>query len=190
MKVGYARVSTEDQKLDLQLDALKAQGCDRIFTDQISGSFTSRAGLDEALRFVRDGDVLIVWRLDRLGRSLKHLMDTLEDLDNRKISFVSVSDNIDTTTSLGRLMFHLFGAFAQFERELIKERVNAGIKAAKDRGVKLGAKEKFTDNYILMVENEIKKTKRRSARAILEDHKISTSTYHRRLNEIKKTKQV
>src|ERR671929_847759 len=121
MHVGYARVSTLDQTLDLQNDALEAAGCERVFTDTISGAKAERPGLDEALRFVRPGDTLVVWRLDRLGRSLQHLIQTITDLHKKGIGFRSLTEQIDTTKSGGKLIFHIFGALAKFERDLIKE---------------------------------------------------------------------
>jgi DNA invertase Pin-like site-specific DNA recombinase len=141
MLVGYARVSTEDQSLDLQKDALEKIGCTRIFTDTASGAKTERKGLEEALSYVREGDILVVWRLDRLGRSLKHLIETITELNNKKIGFKSIQENIDTTTSGGKLVFHIFGALAEFERDIIKERTNAGLTAARARG-RLGGRPK------------------------------------------------
>jgi DNA invertase Pin-like site-specific DNA recombinase len=138
MLVGYARVSTLDQTLDLQQDALRQIGCEHIFTDTASGAKTDRAGLDEALRYVRAGDMLVVWRLDRLGRSLKHLIETIGQLQERGIGFRSIQENIDTMTSGGKLIFHVFGALAEFERDLIRERTNAGLAAARARGRKGG----------------------------------------------------
>ena len=122
MLIGYARVSTQDQTLNLQKDALEKLGCNKIFTDTSSGTKAERKGLEEALEYVREGDTLVVWRLDRLGRSLKHLIETVNGLAVRKISFQSLRENMDTTTSGGKLIFHLFGALAEFERELIRER--------------------------------------------------------------------
>ncbi|HYT43591.1 MAG TPA: recombinase family protein [Methylomirabilota bacterium] len=134
MLIGYARVSTQDQTLNLQKDALEKIGCTKIFSDTISGSATQRSGLDEALEFVREGDTLVVWKLDRLGRSLKHLIETITNLNNRNIGFKSITEQIDTTTSGGKLIFHIFGALAEFERDIIRERTNAGIQAARARG--------------------------------------------------------
>lgn len=134
MLIGYARVSTQDQTLNLQKDALEKVGCMKIFTDTISGAATERKGLDEALEYVREGDTLVVWRLDRLGRSLKHLIETITALNNRKIGFKSITENIDTTTSGGKLVFHIFGALAEFERDIIRERTRAGVQAARARG--------------------------------------------------------
>jgi len=127
MLIGYARVSTSDQTLNLQKDALEKIGCTKIFTDIISGSTTERQGLDDALAYVREGDTLVVWRLDRLGRSLKHLIEAITALNNRKIGFKSIQENIDTTTSGGKLIFHIFGALAEFERDIIRERTQAGL---------------------------------------------------------------
>jgi len=138
MLIGYARVSTQDQTLNLQKDALEKLGCIKIFTDTASGAKAERTGLEEALEYVREGDTLVVWRLDRLGRSLKHLIETITELNNRKIGFKSIQENIDTTTSGGKLVFHIFGALAEFERDIIKERTQAGLQAASARGGKGG----------------------------------------------------
>ena len=141
MLVGYARVSTQEQTLDLQKDALEKLGCIKIFSDVVSGAKAERTGLHEALEYVREGDTLVVWRLDRLGRSLKHLIETITKLNNRKIGFKSITENIDTTTSGGKLVFHIFGALAEFERDIISERTNAGLSAARARG-RLGGRPK------------------------------------------------
>ena len=138
MKIGYARVSTGEQNLDLQLDALRAAGAEDIFTDQCSGASTERPGLEQALRRLDTGDTLLVWRLDRLGRSLPHLISTVSDLGEKGIGFQSLADSIDTAHAQGRLVFHLMGALAEFERALISERTRAGLEAAKARGRKLG----------------------------------------------------
>lgn len=134
MLIGYARVSTTDQTLALQQDALEKEGCTKIYTDTVSGATTERKGLEEALSYLREGDTLVVWRLDRLGRSLKHLIDTITTLNNRHIGFKSLTENIDTTTSGGKLIFHIFGALAEFERDVIRERTRAGLQAARIRG--------------------------------------------------------
>ena len=138
MLIGYARISRSGgaQSADLQVDALLAAGVDRqrIYRDSISGAQAERPGLDECLRSLRQGDTLVVWRLDRLGRSLKHLLHTVEDLERRNIGFRSLTEGIDTTTPTGTLVFHILGALAQFERDLIRERVNAGLQAARARG--------------------------------------------------------
>jgi len=134
MHVGYARVSTTEQHLDLQLGALKQARCGKYFTDKVSGAKTARPGLDEALAYLREGDTLVVWRLDRLGRSLKHLIETVTSLHKRTIGFRSLTENIDTTTPTGKLIFHVFGAIAEFERDLNRERTHAGLEAARARG--------------------------------------------------------
>src|ERR1700694_6092644 len=134
MLIGYARVSTQDQNLHLQKDALEKIGCSKIFTDTASGATTERKGLDEALAYVREGDSLVVWKLDRLGRSLKHLIETITNLNKRNIGFKSLTENVDTTTSGGKLVFHIFGALAEFERDIIRERTQAGLQAARARG--------------------------------------------------------
>ena len=148
MKIGYARVSTAEQSLDLQTDALKAAGCERIFHDVASGAKDERQGLAEAIEYARSGDVLTVWKLDRLGRSLKHLIETVNRLHERGVGFASVQESIDTTTSGGKLIFHVFGALAEFERELIRERTNAGLKAARARGKTGGRPKKLTPQKI------------------------------------------
>jgi DNA invertase Pin-like site-specific DNA recombinase len=153
MLIGYARVSTQDQTLDLQLDALEKIGCKEIFTDTISGAKVERKGLDQALSYVREGDTLVVWKLDRLGRSLKHLIETIANLNNRKIGFKSLTENIDTTTSGGKLVFHFFGALAEFERDIIRERTKAGLQAARARGRKGGRPKALTGKKLAMAQS-------------------------------------
>ncbi len=142
MLIGYARVSTQEQTLDLQTDALSKAGCEKLFTDTTSGAKSERPGLQEAMNHLRAGDTLVVWRLDRLGRTLKHLIATITDLSDNGIGFKSLQENMDTTTSGGKLIFHIFGALAEFEREVIKERTNAGLQAARARG-RLGGRPKL-----------------------------------------------
>lgn len=146
--VGYARVSTLDQDLSLQLDALAAAGCSKVFEDRASGARADRAGLQTALEYVRDGEVLVVWKLDRLGRSLPHLIETVMALSQRGVGFRSLTEAIDTTTPGGRLIFHIFGALGQFERDLIGERTRAGLTAAAIRGRKSGRKPVITDEKL------------------------------------------
>lgn len=146
--VGYSRVSTADQTADLQRDALTAAGCQRIFTDTASGATTERPHLTSALDYLRDGDVLCVWRLDRLGRSLRHLVEAVAALQDRGVGFRSLHENIDTTTSTGRLTFHVFAALAEFERDLIRERTVAGLAAARARGRKGGRKPSLTPKKV------------------------------------------
>jgi DNA invertase Pin-like site-specific DNA recombinase len=143
MRVGYARVSTHEQNLTLQLDALRKAGCERVFEDKASGAKSERPGLAKAREMLRPGDTLVVWRLDRLGRSLKHLIDTVTELDEAGVGFLSLTENIDTTTNGGRLVFHIFGALAEFERGLIRERTLAGLAAARARGRKGGRPKKM-----------------------------------------------
>jgi len=138
--IGYARVSTTDQDTALQTDALRKAGCERVFEDVASGTKAERPGLAGALGYLRDGDVLAVWRLDRLGRSLPHLIETVSALQARGVGFQSLTESIDTTTAGGRLVFHVFGALGQFERDLIRERTKAGLSAAAARGRKGGRK--------------------------------------------------
>jgi DNA invertase Pin-like site-specific DNA recombinase len=145
MLIGYARVSTDDQKLNLQQDALHTAGCEKIFEDYLSGARATRPGLTSALEMARSGDTLVVWRLDRLGRSLKDLIQLTETLKQGSIGLQSLQESIDTTTSSGQLIFHLFGALAEFERNLIRERTNAGLVAARARG-KLGGRPKALDS--------------------------------------------
>ena len=138
MLVGYARVSTQDQNPALQLDALKAAGCGRVYTERASGAQRDRPELKAALDYMREGDTLVVWRLDRLARSIKQLIETVEDLGTRGIGFRSLTEAIDTTSAGGRLTFHIFGAMAEFERSIIRERTRAGLDAARARGRKGG----------------------------------------------------
>jgi DNA invertase Pin-like site-specific DNA recombinase len=148
MLIGYARVSTQDQTLALQQDALKAAGCELTFTDTVSGTKAKRPGLEEALAYLREDDILVVWRLDRLGRSLRDLIDTVTTLQERGIGFKSLTEQIDTTTSGGKLVFHIFGALAEFEREIIKERTRAGLEAARARGRSGGRQYKLTEKQV------------------------------------------
>ena len=146
--IGYARVSTAEQDTALQMDALRKAGCERVFEDTVSGAKADRPGLAAALAYLRDGDALAVWRLDRLGRSLPHLIETIGALEARGVGFRSLSESIETTTSGGRLIFHVFGALGQFERDLISERTKAGLAAAAARGRKGGRKPVVTDDKL------------------------------------------
>lgn len=143
MLVGYARISTEDQNLDLQLDALKAAGCGQTYTDQVSGAAAAKEGLNQALSYLRDGDTLVVWKLDRLGRTVKGLVELVDLLKTRGIQFRSLTDGIDTSTPAGRFFFHMMAALAEMERDLIRERTNAGLAAARARGRLGGRKPKL-----------------------------------------------
>lgn len=134
VKLGYARVSTRDQNVDFQVDALKRAGCAKIYTDIASGARTERPALVELLSHLRAGDVLVIWKLDRLGRSLQHLVKLVNDLREREVGLLSLNDPVDTSTPQGRLSFNLFAALAEFEREMIRERTRAGLSAARARG--------------------------------------------------------
>jgi DNA invertase Pin-like site-specific DNA recombinase len=146
MKIGYVRVSKQEQHEALQIDALKEAGCEKWFLDKITGSKAERKGLDEALAYLRPGDTLVVWKLDRAGRSLPHLIELLKGLKERDIEFVSLTEQIDTSTPSGKLLFHMMGALAEFERDLIRERTNAGLAAARARGHRGGRPRKLRTN--------------------------------------------
>jgi DNA invertase Pin-like site-specific DNA recombinase len=181
MLIGYARVSTSDQTLDLQKDALQKTGCDKIFTDTASGVKAERMGLDEALNYVRPGDTLVVWRLDRLGRSLKHLIETITGLNDRKIGFKSITESIDTTTSGGKLVFHIFGALAEFERDIIRERTQAGLHAARARGRKGGRPKALTPKKTQMAQ-ALYENKNNTIDEICRTLNISRATLYRYIN--------
>ena len=178
MKIGYARVSTLDQNLDLQRDALSQAGCEKLFTDTASGALDSRKGLLEAIEFARKGDIIVVWKLDRLGRSLKHLIETVNSLHSRGIGFASVQEQIDTTTPGGKLVFHVFGALAEFERELIRERTTAGLKAARARG-KLGGRPKKLSPKQIEMARKLYADTTVSIKEICETLQISRATLYR-----------
>ena len=148
MLIGYARVSTEDQSLDLQLDALRQAGCQRIFSDTASATRAHRPGLSEAQSQLREGDILVVWKLDRLGRSVKGLVDLVGELAQQGVQFRSLTDGIDTTTPHGRFFFHMMASLAQMERELTAERTKAGLEAARKRGRIVGRKRRMTSGKI------------------------------------------
>jgi len=148
MRIGYARVSTRDQNLELQLDALNKAGCKRIFTDKLSGAHVERPGLNEALSHLREADTLVVWKLDRLGRSVKELVDLVNELEAQKVHFQSVTDDVDTKTPAGRFFFHVMASLAQMERELILERTRAGLEAARYAGRVGGRKRRMTDGKV------------------------------------------
>ena len=178
MLIGYERVSTDDQNLALQHDALQVPDCEKIFSDKMSGANADRPGLKEAFEFARKGDTIVVWRLDRLGRSLKDLIALVEELENRKIGLRSLQENIDTTTSGGKLIFHLFGALAEFERNLIRERTQAGLQAARVRGKKEGRRQKLTSQEI-EIGRSLSTDQQRSVTSICEHLGISRLTYYR-----------
>src|SRR6202165_6138941 len=178
MLIGYARVSTQDQNLHLQKDALEKIGCSKIFTDTASGATTERKGLDEALAYVREGDSLVVWKLDRLGPSLKHLIETITNLNKRNIGFKSLTENVDTTTSGGKLVFHIFGALAEFERDIIRERTQAGLQAARARG-RVGGRPKALNSKKVSIAQALYKDKNNSITDICKTLNISRATLYR-----------
>lgn len=184
VNIGYARVSTLDQDTSLQINALQQFGCERIYEDKASGIKTDRPELLKAISYLREGDVLVVWKLDRLGRSMKHLIQIINDLEDHKIGFKSLTENIDTTTPGGKLVFHLFGALAQFERDLIKERTKAGLKAARDQGRIGGRPISMTDEKLRKAKEHLKNglNVREAAARI----KVSKTTLYKALN-IKKS---
>ena len=187
MLIGYARVSTEDQTLDLQRDALTKAGCDRLFTDTMSGAKADRPGLAEALAFARPGDTLVVWRLDRLGRSLRHLIETVTALEQRGIGFKSLTESIDTTSPGGKLVFHIFGALAEFERDLIRERTHAGLTAARARGRTGGRPtvKAFQDPKKLAAAKKLYEDKQTPVDTICQMFKISRPTFYRYLARVR-----
>lgn len=178
MFIGYARVSTTDQNLDLQQDALLAAQCERIFSDIASGAKAQRPGLAEALQCCRSGDTLVVWKLDRLGRSLPHLVETVRDLVANGIGFKSLQENIDTTTSGGKLIFHIFASLAEFERDIIRERTNAGLSSARARGRK-GGRPKGVDEKKRKAALSLKNDPCRSVKEICDILGISRNTYYK-----------
>lgn len=176
--IGYARVSTEDQHLDLQNDALKKVGCERIFTDKASGASANRPGLADALAYLRDGDVLVVWKLDRLGRSLKDLIGIIQALADRGIGFRCTQDHIDTTTNGGKLIFHIFAALAEFERGILRERTQAGLAAARARGRNGGRPKVMTDKKAKLAQ-ELRADTSRPVNEICAALGISRASFYR-----------
>lgn len=183
-KIGYARVSTIEQDLNLQVDALKNEGCNQtlIFTDKISGAKSIRPGLDKCLEILTEGDTLVVWRLDRLGRSISHLINLIESLIEQGIGFKSIQDGaIDTTTASGELMFNIFSALSQFERRLIQERTNAGLAAARARGRNGGRPKISNNNPKVLMAQQMHQNKTISVESICESLSISRATFYRYL---------
>src|SRR5215210_3327481 len=178
MLIGYARVSTLDQTLALQQDALTAAGCEQLYTDTASGARTDRPGLAQALSHLRAGDTLVVWRLDRLGRSLSHLIETVRELAARGVGFRSLQEQIDTTTSGGKLVFHVFGALAEFERDLIKERTHAGLAAARARGRLFGRPKALSPRKIEQLRT-LAQDDRNTVAEICQTLGISRATFYR-----------
>ncbi len=180
MQIGYARVSTGEQTLDLQLDALAKAGCEKTYTETASGAKADRPVLRDVLGYLRAGDTLVVWRLDRLGRSLQHLIETVGRLQDRGIGFRSLTESIDTTSSGGKLIFHVFGALAEFERELILERTRAGLDAARARGRK-GGRPKLLDPRKVAMARALHADKGNSIDDICKTLHVSRSTLYRYL---------
>jgi DNA invertase Pin-like site-specific DNA recombinase len=181
-KIGYARVSTNGQDLDLQVRELKAAGCKQVFTDRVSGSKNERPGLDACLKTLKKGDSLLVWRLDRLGRSMQHLVNVVADLKGRGVGFKSLRDGaIDTTTASGELVFNIFAALAQFEKELIRERTMAGLSAARARGRLGGRKPVSISDPKVRTAKKLHADKSISIGDICNTLKISRATFYRYL---------
>ena len=184
MKIGYARVSTGLQNLNLQEDQLNQHGCEKIFSDHISGSKSKRPGLDKAIEFARSGDTIVVWRLDRLGRNMEDLITLVNELNNRGVSFHSLEENItmDKSSSTGQLLFHLFAAFAEFERNLILERSSAGRIAARARGRYGGRPEKLNKQDLKLLKTLYDNGT--PIKTIAEQWKVSRTTIYRYLNRL------
>ena len=184
MKIGYARVSTGLQNLNLQEDRLNAYGCEKIFNDHMSGSKSERPGLDKAIEFARSGDTIVVWRLDRLGRNMADLITLVNELNNRGVSFHSLEENItmDKSSSTGQLLFHLFAAFAEFERNLILERSSAGRIAARARGRYGGRPEKLNKQDLKLLKTLYDNGT--PIKTIAEQWKVSRTTIYRYLNKL------
>lgn len=178
MLVGYARVSTGEQNLDLQMDALKKVGCDKILTDEMSGAKAERPGLSEVFKFIRTGDTLVVWRLDRLGRSITDLIARIEELRRREIGFKSLHESIDTTSPAGKLQFHIFSALAEFERDLIRERTMAGLRSARARGRVGGRRPTMTPEKVKIAAS-LMKDKTNTIKDICRTLGISSATLYR-----------
>src|SRR3989339_367820 len=178
LQVGYARVSTQDQNLDLQKDALKSAGCKKIYTDTASGAKDERKGLSKAIEYLRKGDTLVIWKLDRLGRSVKQLIETVKMLNERGIGLKSLQESIDTTTSGGKLIFHVFGALAEFERDVIRERTNAGLQAARARG-RHGGRPVTVDVKKIKLAKVMLKDRNNSIGEICRTVGISRTTFYR-----------
>jgi DNA invertase Pin-like site-specific DNA recombinase len=187
MKIGYIRVSKQEQHEALQIDALKEAGCEKWFVDKMTGSKAERKGLNEALAYLRPGDTFVVWKLDRAGRSLTHLIDLLKGLNERGIGFMSLTEQIDTTTPGGKLIFHLMGALAEFERDLIRERTNAGLAAAKVRGRVGGRPRKLKTNGKVALARRMFADQSHSIPEMCAALGISRATLYRSVREAKET---
>ena len=182
MLIGYILVSTSDQNLDMQLDSVKQVGCDKIHKDIASGAKDDRVGLSDVLKYIRKGDTLVVWRLDRLGRSLRHLIDTINQIQGQGCYFRSLQENIDTGTSGGKLIFHIFGALAEFERDIIRDRTNAGLEAARKRG-RFGGRPKKMDDKKIALAKSLLADKTNSLSEICKILQVSKATLYRCLKK-------
>lgn len=181
MLIGYARVSTQSQSLELQINALKKAGCEKIFTDIASGAKTARPGLKDAEMVLREGDALVVWKLDRLGRSIQHLIESINHLKGKGIGFRSLQESIDTQTSGGKLVFHIFSALAEFERDLIRERTKAGLEVARARGKKGGRPKSLSQSKNIALLKQMYADPNYSIDDICKMLSISRSTFYRYL---------
>lgn len=178
MRIGYARISTGEQNMDLQLDKLEEAGCERVYQEQISGAADERPKLERCLEELREGDTLVVWRMDRFGRSLKDLVSKMEDLEEKGVDFVSLTEGIDTTTAQGTLTFHIFGALAEFERELARERTMAGLRAARKRG-RVGGRPRALSEEDIPELQALMKDPDVSTKQICERFDVSKATLYR-----------
>jgi len=188
LKIGYARVSTVDQHEELQMDALRKAGCEKFFTDKISGAKSDRPGLTQALDFARSGDALVVWKLDRLGRSIIDLINLLNSMQSRGIEFISLTESIDTTTANGKLFFHLMASFAEYERNLIRERTNAGLSAARARG-RLGGRERKLKDGKLALALKMCENPDTAVKDVASTFGVTESTMYRYIREAKEKQE-
>ncbi|HOD53073.1 MAG TPA: recombinase family protein [Candidatus Cloacimonadota bacterium] len=183
MKIGYARVSTYEQNLDLQIDDLKKNGCEKIYEEKVSGSKADRPILQDMLKNLRNGDILVVWKLDRLGRSLKDLLEIVSGLQNRGVELVSLKESIDTTSSTGKLIFSIFGALAEYEKDIIRERTMAGLNSARARGIVGGRKKRLSDKDVEMLRT-LANDKMTPISVICNRFGISRKTYYNYLKKL------
>ena len=183
MKIGYARISTGDQDLTLQTDALIAAGCEKIFTDTLSGSRSDRPGLLQLLEFARSGDTIVIWRLDRLGRSLQDLITLVSEFESKGLHLYSLNEQIDTSSSTGKLVFHIFGAMAEFERNLIRERTVAGLEAARKRGRQGGRPQKLDDQQMKEIRILLKDPDM-TVMTVAQRYGVSRNTIYRSLSNL------
>ncbi len=184
MKIGYARVSTQDQHLDMQIDALKKEGCEKIYEEKASGSKADRPELARMMEHLRKGDIIVIWKLDRLGRSLRNLIDLVESFKNIGVELVSLQDSVNTATPTGKLTFAIFAALAEFERDIIRERTNAGLAAARARG-KSGGRKKLLDVKQVLMLQSLSKDKNLSVGSICNQLGISKATYYNYLGNMR-----